>query len=498
MIGVLTDFAATLRGAGVPVSPTEVIDAAEALATVDLARRAEVRAALGATLVKSAAHSTAFDTAFELFFSDAGQARDGSPEPGAADDDTVSGAPDAGVRSEGARGSGGDTRELPTPAELAALVADALEGGDPADIAATARLAVVLHAGIEAGRRVGGSYYLQRTLRAIDLDGALARLIAAALASGDASPSGPSGAKGGDALARLRAMGPLGDRLVVEELRRRAAALTRAIEAEIRRRLVAELGAAAVARSVLRPLVEDLDFMRASREELARMRQTLVPLTRILASRLARRRRRHRRGPLDFRTTIRHSLSSGGVPLELAYRPPHPSKPEIVVIADISGSVASFARFTLHLVHALASQFSKVRTFVFVDGLDEVSAILSRERALIPAVEAVMAEADVISSDGHSDYGSALSLFVERYARAVTHRSVVLVLGDARNNYHAPRAELLAQIRRRARHLYWLNPEPRAYWDSGDSVIGAYAPYCEEVVECRNLRQLEAFVDKLA
>lgn len=483
------------------MSPTEVIDAVQALRVVDLSRKSEVRSSLLATLVKSAAHEGAFSTAFDLYFAADGRllgsaTGEGDLEGGELGAELQPGGAAGGA--SGRRAVTGELEELPTTAELSLLLAEALDSGDLEALSVVARFAVALHAGIEPGRRVGGAYYLHRTLRALDLDGTLARLIAAALAAGtenepDRSPGLPPAA-----LGRLRAMGPLGRRLIAEEYRRRSEALQRAIEAEIRSRLVADQGAEAVARSVMRPLVEDVDFMRASREELAQMRAVLVPLTRVLASRLARRRRRHRRGPLDFRATVRHSLQSGGVPLQLTYRPPHPSKPEIVVIADISGSVASFARFTLHLVHAIAGQFSKVRSFVFVDGLDEVSSILRRERSIAAAVEAVMAEADAVSGDGHSDYGRAFSLFCERYASAVTHRSVVIVLGDARNNYHPSRPELLAHLERRARRLYWLNPEPRAYWDSGDSVIGDYAPFCEEVVECRTLRQLEAFVDKLA
>ena len=131
---------------------------------------------------------------------------------------------------------------------------------------------------------------------------------------------------------------------------------------------MADRGVEAMARTLRKPLPEDVDFMHASREEMANLRRSLYPLTRKLAARLARRRKYGRRGPLDFRKTIRHSLSYGGVPVEPKFKYPRPSKPEIMVIADISGSVAAFARFTLHLLYAISSQFSKVRSFVFIDG----------------------------------------------------------------------------------------------------------------------------------
>src|SRR5674476_556015 len=199
--------------------------------------------------------------------------------------------------------------------------------------------------------------------------------------------------------------------------------------------------------------------------------------------------------PVDrLRHTVWRSLSTGGVPMDLRFKPPHPAKPEIIVIADISGSVASFARFTLHLVHAISSQFSKVRSFVFVDGLDEVTRLFEGTDEPAEAVARINAEADVIAFDGHSDYGRALLTFHEAYADEITRRATILILGDARNNYHQAHAEVLADLRYRAKAVYWLNPEPTSYWNSGDSIIGQYAPYCDRVIECRTLRQLEAFV----
>ena len=160
--------------------------------------------------------------------------------------------------------------------------------------------------------------------------------------------------------------------------------------------------------SLRKPLPEDIDFMHATREELVALRKSLQPLSRKLAVRLARKRRHGRKGPLDFRSTMRHSLSTGGVPVDPKFRYPRPSKPEIVVIADISGSVASFARFTLHLVHAIRSQFSKVRSFVFIDGIDEVTRFFEGADDPAEAVHRINTEADVIWVDGHSDYGHAL------------------------------------------------------------------------------------------
>jgi len=168
------------------------------------------------------------------------------------------------------------------------------------------------------------------------------------------------------------------------------------------------------------------------------------------------------------------------------------------VVADISGSVAAFARFTLMLVYAIQNQFSKVRSFVFIDGIDEVTDYFRGEEDIMNAIHRVNTEADVVWVDGHSDYGHAFEVFWERYGKDVGPKTTVLLLGDARNNYHASQSWVVKEIRQKARHVYWLNPEPKSYWNTGDSIVGDYGAHTDGVYECRNLRQLEGFVEKLA
>jgi uncharacterized protein len=478
VLDVLTGFVDELRAAGLPVSLTESIDAAQALEHIELEDRAALKSALAATLVKSSAHWKAFETAFEVYFSMRG------PQYDIGADDASGGeleADAAGTPVPGAGRQGGGGGEPLSAEELAEMLFRALLAANDAQIAALARQAVSRYAGMEPGRPVGGTYYLYRTLRNLDLEGLAQRLQETAKAQ---APDG-----------QLTA---LEERLARDEFEARLDKLRKEIEDEIRRRLVADRGTEALARSLRKPLPEDIDFMHASRDELAALRRAIHPLTRKLAVRLARKRRHGRKGPLDFRATMRSSLSSGGVPVEPKFRYPRPAKPEIMVIADISGSVAAFARFTLHLVHAISSQFSKVRSFVFIDGIDEVTRFFDGADDVTEAIHRINTEADVIWVDGHSDYGHALSVFWERWGEEITSRTSVLLLGDARNNYHATQSWVVQEIRHRARHVYWLNPEPRSYWGTGDSVVGEYAVHCDEVFECRNLRQLEHFVTELA
>jgi uncharacterized protein len=482
VLDVLEGFVTELRAAGLPVSVTESIDAAEAVGHIPLEDREALKYTLGATLVKSSAHWRAFETAFEVYFSLRGEKFDiGADAQTAPDRDLLdaAGMPDGSVRH--GRGQGGGGGEPLSAEELAELLFRAISSPSDARRAALAGYVVTRFAGMEPGRPVGGTYYLYRTLRNLDLDAVLERLVEEARA---AAP--------GAVLTTLE------ERLERDEAKAAIDRFKAEVEAEIRRRLVADRGAAALARSVRKPLPEDVDFMHATRDELVALRRAIQPLTRKLAVRLARKRRHGRRGPLDFRSTMRHSLTTGGVPMDPKFRFPRPSKPEIFVVADISGSVAAFARFTLQLVHAISSQFSKVRSFVFVDGIDEVTDMFERAEDVTEAVHRVNTEADVVWVDGHSDYGHALRVFWERWGEDVTSRTSVLVLGDARNNYHAPESWVLHEMRHRARRVSWLNPEPRAYWDTGDSIVGEYAVFCDEVVECRNVRQLERFVSEIA
>jgi uncharacterized protein with von Willebrand factor type A (vWA) domain len=466
MLDILQGFVHELRAAGLPVSMTENLDAMHAVEHIDIGERDEFKAALGATLVKHHNHYKAFETVFDVYFS--------LWSPGVGGDEGAEG--DVlweSLLSEASGGGGGGEMERE---ELAQMLLDALMNGDRDALRQLAAMAVSMFAGMEPGRPVGGTYYLYRTLRQLDLDDLGARMMGRAREAGD----------GDD--------GELAERLQKEDFDARLRELKELVEAEIRRRLVADRGVEAMARTLRKPLPEDVDFMHASRDEMLALQRAIYPLTRALAARLAQRRRRRHRGTLDFRKTVRASLSYGGVPAEPTFKNPHPSKPEIMVIADISGSVASFARFTLQFVYAMASQFSKVRSWVFIDGIDEVTRFFQEGDDVMEAVHRVNAEADVVWVDGHSDYGHALEVFHDRHFNEVTPKSSIILLGDARNNYHASQAWVLDALRKRGKHVYWLNPEPRGYWDTGDSIIADYVPYCDGVYECRNLRQLESFV----
>ena len=465
---LITGFVGELRAAGVPVSMAETIDAVRALEIIDIADRAGLKTTLASTLVKAERHLSAFDTAFEVYFATA-------PAGHGGEDDHHS--PPAGrAAGEPEGGGGGEAGDLD---RLRDTLMQALTSMDLDALSAAAGKAVDDLSGFEPGRPVGGTYYLYRTLRRLDLEALEARLRDLLEAEGGEP----------DDLDR---------RLLGEDIEARLEQLRDAVREQIRRRLVADRGREAVARTLRRPLTEDIDLMHATRSDLDDIEHAIAPLTRKLAARLARRRRRRTRGRLDVRKTVRRSLATGGVLMEPQFRSPHPHRPEIVLLCDISGSMATFARFTFQFTYAMSSQFSKVRSFAFIDTVDEVTDLFGPGMDFATSLARVATDADVVLHDGHSDYGSALSVFGERYGHGITPRSTVIVTGDARNNYRQPGDEALGEIAHRARSLFWLNPEPRSYWDTGDSVMSRYAGWCDGVFEVRTLRQLEQFVEQIS
>ena len=468
MISILTDFISELRAVGVPVSMVEAIDAMEAIRHVDLADREALKATLGATLVKNARHYPAFETAFEVFFAL-------TPPPSEEDDPAGPTAPAEATSRGGRSGAAGGV----SLGDLIDALFQALGTPDWAAVAEAARQAVEQLAGMEPGRPVGGTYYLYRTLRQLDIDRLRERLLEAVREETGERVEG------------------LDERLVREEVDSRLQRLREEIAAEIRRRLVADRGREAVAKTLRQPLVEEIDLMHATRQELRSLEEVIEPLTRKLAARLAQRRRRGRKGRLDFRKTARASLATGGVPMEPKFKLPRPHRPEVFLLCDISGSMATFARFTLQFTYAMATQFSRLRSFVFVDAVDEVTRFLTPGVDFGDALARISTEADVVWLDGHSDYGHALEQFEARYGRELTPRSTVIIAGDARNNYREAREGILGRLAEQVEAVYWLNPEPKAYWNSGDSVMGRYAAFCTEVFEVRNLRQLEEFVERV-
>ena len=227
------------------------------------------------------------------------------------------------------------------------------------------------------------------------------------------------------------------------------------------------------------------------------MHRVVAQLRRRLATQGLQTRGHRRHAHVDVRRTMRASLQTGGVPVVLKYRPRRPRRPEIYVLCDVSTSVTSASVFFLSVLHALHDSFRKMRSFVFIERISEVTDIFERERNFKTVSEKIGSDAGVADISGYTDYGRVWSELLEQIGEDLHPRATVIVLGDARTNGRDPREDIFAQIAARAGRTFWLNPEPRLYWNYGDSVIAAYEQHCV-AFECWTTAQLEEFVRALA
>jgi uncharacterized protein with von Willebrand factor type A (vWA) domain len=448
------EFVTALRGAGLPVSIAENIDAAAALRAVDVLDREQLRAGYAATLVKRNADRAAFDTVFDLFY------------PATTDDTAAEPSDPDQLRR----------RDDPELQQFRDRLAQALLGGEERDLSQLAREGVGRFgaiAGRTSGSRSWSGYAAQTRISAQTL---MARLLDAVLTDAD--------------------IGGLVESTARTTFDTRISRFRRMIDSEVQRRLAQDAGAERIAETAVRPSIDRVDLLSATRDDLVAIRREIQPLARRLAARLAVEQRRGRRGPLDMRRTIRESLSAGGIPMQTSHHPRRPHRTDLVILCDVSDSVAAFAHFTLLLVYALREQFTRVRVFAFVDDLDEVTDQFRPGIDVVEAIAGLAQTAKVHGWYGRTDYGRAFSAFSERHLDAISPRSSLLVLGDARSNYGDPGSGALRMMTSRARSAFWLNPERRGLWDTGDSAaaeLGAIVP----MVECRNLAQLGAFVRSL-
>ena len=466
------DFVAALRRAGLPVSVAEDIDAARAVALLAWDDRETLRTAYAATLVKRATHRPTFDQLFDLWF----PALVGAGRTGEVEQDGFTEPPEAGEAAEADPPR--DVPELRSRDNGAALndfrdrMVEAMSEGDQGAVNDLAIEAVGTF-GAMPGRAPGqSSFSAYQALKRIGADELVNKIVAGLLARGmdDAEASRLAGT-------------------TVADFKRR-------VEQDSLRRIAEEKGTRYVAEHATRPTIDKLDFMSARQADLVMLRREIQPLARRLATRLTQQHHANRRGPLDFRRTMRASMSTGGVPLTTVQRPKRPHRSDLVVLCDVSGSVANFAQFTLLLVHSLRDQFTKIRAFTFVDTVTEVTHELKPGADPVDVLAGLAASARKASLWGRTNYGRAFTAFEEEYADALGPKTALLVLGDARSNYADPQLEPFKAMVDRCRHAWWLNPEHPRQWGAGDSVALTYAGLVP-MVECRNITQLGDFVQSI-
>jgi uncharacterized protein len=435
----LIRFCDELRREGVKLGSAEILDAFGALGEVSWTDREDFREALAATLAKSQEDRRVFELIFDRFFFRSVEAQ----------------AVEKGLKEQ--RFSGGDRIDIE---DLKQQIQDAIRSGRDGDMADLARLAVAALGGQGETSGVIG-VDVQRIRRTLDLR------------------------------QQSSQREPAEEDLDRENLRR--------FEAYLRRELERALIHRTESLPPAKPLAEyDRALPGGPLQDLAQVHRVVAQLKRRLATSGHEQRGRKRSRVVDVRRTMRASLETGGVPLRLRFRAKRPRRPEIYVLCDVSTSVTSASVFFLSVLHALHDAFRKLRSFAFVERIDEVTEIFERERTFQAVSQKIAREAGVADVSGYTDYGRVWMEFLAQVSDDLDPRSTVIVLGDARTNGREPHAPLFGKVADLAGRTFWLNPEPRLYWNYGDSVMAAYEPYCDGVFECWTTKQLEQFVNVIA
>src|SRR5690349_9986343 len=435
----LLEFADELRREGMAVGTSELLDSFEALSFLSWTEQEDFREALAATLAKSQEDRRLFELVFDRFFFRAVERE----------------AVQRGLREE--RYEGGERLDLD---DLRERIREAIRAGNDGEMRDLARLAIAAF-----GRQGEGSGVIgvdvQRIRRTLGLKGETGREL------------------------------PDPDTVPQEQLR------------EFERLLRRELERALIERTQSLPPAKPLqEFDRAlpsnPLQDLAAVHRVVAQLKRRLATQGHEQRGRRRSQVVDVSRTMRASLETGGVPLRLKYRARRPRRPELYVLCDVSTSVTSASVFFLSMLHALHDSFRKLRSFVFVERISEVTEVFERERAFEAVSRAISGDAGVADVSGYTDYGRVWIEFLDKVVDDLDPRSTVIVLGDARTNGREPHAAAFGRISERAGRTFWMNPEPKLYWNYGDSVMQAYEPFCTGVFECWTTKQLEGFVNAIA
>ncbi|MCL3819261.1 vWA domain-containing protein [Aeromicrobium wangtongii] len=469
LAGRLVELVAALRSKGIPAGTSETVDAAAVIEVLGMSDRHQLREGLAAALVRRGGQREVFDMAFDIYF----PAGVGTPQAALDVDE------DFDVD---------DLRE-----QLAA----ALAGNDARALDQLADIAVDLlgRVGTEGTASNGFSAYLT-----LDRLRPQTLLVQAMQQRGQGGGGGSQGSgQSSGAPSAGSAESAFTDRIERDEIRRNIDRFRERVAGEARRRTAELRGRDTVTRHAVRSGTDRIDFLSANKQQLEELARTVQPLSRKLATRLAARRRKNNRGRIDIRRTLRRSMSTGGVPMHPAYAKPHPARPELVLLCDVSGSVAGFSSFTMHLVQALSGQFSKIRVFAFVNAMAEVTDLVKESAAQSGQADLaarIAQEARITKWHTSSDYGEAFADFRADFMTAIGPRTAVLILGDARNNNQDPNLGALHEISQRARRTFWLNPEATMRWGLGDSVAPAYAEVVE-MHQCSNVDQLTRFVTRL-
>ena len=466
----VVEFTNLLRKSGIRVSVAEAIDAFNALDELSLDDRDVFRDALRASMVKRGDEISTYDELFDLFWS-------------GFYDNLKSAFGDM----EGDLGEMGIDLEqlLAQLAEMMENMDGDLELGDLAKALLTQNLAELENMIRQAAEQAGTErienmlqvgFFSRRTTEQLGMEGAAQEL------EGLAERMRAQG-MGDEAIAQMQEL----IRKLMETVRRSVRNFT---ERELQQQNHNYM------EKFRREMLTEKSFYHLTEDEILRMREVVTRLAQRIKNILSIRKKRLKKGKLDLHQTLRRNMARGGIPFEVIYKTRRKERPKLVIMCDVSSSVANVSRFMLQFMYSLQEAFTKIRCYVFVAELGEVTDVF-HDGDVSSAVEKALDGGDVINVYTRSNFGFAFHEFWKNHLSSIDNKTTVIILGDARNNYNDARAWCVRDIQNKAKNLVWLNPESPSAWGFGDSVMDRYMPYCDVVEECRNLRQLSKVVDQI-
>jgi uncharacterized protein len=463
----LVEFANLLRENGVRVSLAETLDAFSASELTGLSERDAFRSALRTTMVKRASELPVFEELFDVYFSGLGEI---IKQASKAVQDALS-MSDKEFQQFLDRVEEMLKKEGTKLSELAKQLLQNNSGALEKQLREAAR--AVRLKGIE--RTIEENYFARALARQLGLD-RIEQEIKELREQLEKMDLGPA--------LKARMEEYLERRLkALEDIIRRYVRMERE-KRDIRQREDQRMNQ-----------IAEKSFYYLSEDELRKMNEAVQRLAQRLKNVIAIRRKRAKKGRFDIKRTLRHNLEYGGVPFKLRFERRKKEKPQVVILCDVSDSVRNASRFMLQFVYSLQDLYSRVRSFIFVSDIGEVTEHFRNNDAK-EALDVAL-KGDIINVYAHSNFGHAFRSFVSDHIGSVNKRTTVIVLGDARNNYNLPHDWCVREIRQRAKRMIWLNPESRNTWGFGDSEMERYAAHCDMVEECRNLNQLYRVVDRL-
>jgi uncharacterized protein with von Willebrand factor type A (vWA) domain len=466
----VVEFTNLLRKSGIRVSVAEGIDAFMALDELSIDDREIFKDALRASMVKRGDEIATFNELFDLFWSgfydnlrdSFGDLGDQMGEMGVDLEDLMRQMAEMMGAMEGEMDLGELAKALLTQ-DLSALENMIREA---AEQAGTERIENMLQVG----------FFSRRTTEQLDLEGAGSQLE--------------------ELTARMQEMGMGSDEIEAmrQMIQKLLENMRRAVKNFVERELQTQNHD--YMEKFRKEMLQEKSFYHLTEDEIARMREVVNRLAQRIKNVLSVRKKRIKRGKLDLHQTLRRNMARGGIPFEVIYKHRRKDRPKLVILCDVSSSVANVSRFMLQFMYGLQEAFTKIRCFVFVSELGDVTPIF-HDSDVSSAIENALDGGDVINVYTRSNFGYAFHHFWKNHLSAIDNRTTVLILGDARNNYNDPKAWCLRDIHNKAKNVVWLNPESPSAWGFGDSVMDRYTPYCDIVEECRNLRQLSKVVDQI-